>query len=42
MNYRVDRQIDKLKDDIVDLFDLDDWASRLGRIANGFYCFDYF
>lgn len=31
MNYRVDRYID----DIVDLFDLDDWVSRLGRIANG-------
>ena len=38
MNYRVDRQIDKLKGDIVDLFDLDDWV----RIASGFYCFDYF
>lgn len=29
MDYRVDRQIDKLKGDIVDLFDLDDWVSRL-------------
>lgn len=35
MNYRVDRQIDKLKGDIVDLFDLDDWVSRLGRMVNG-------
>lgn len=26
MNYKVD---------IVDLFDLDDWVSRLGRIVNG-------
>lgn len=29
MNYRVDRQIDKLKGD------LDDWVSRLERIASG-------
>lgn len=31
MDYKVDRQID----DIVDLFDLDNWVSRLGGIVNG-------
>lgn len=36
MNYRVDRQIDKLKGDIVDLFDLDDWENSkwIGKLTH--------